>query len=147
MKKTSQIILFLLFSAFSNPIFAQADADKILGVWLAESKDGKIEIYKTGSKYYGKLVYVKPNEDGTAPKDTKNPDAKLRSRVLEGTEILKDFVYDEGEWEDGTIYDPQSGKTYSCEMTLGKEAKTLNIRGYVGVSWLGRTSVWTKTEK
>lgn len=147
MKKTNPIAFFLLFLVFSSSVFAQNAADKIVGVWLAETKDGKIEIYKTGSKYYGKLVYVKPNDDGSVPKDTKNPDEKLRSRVLEGTEILKDFTFDDDEWEDGTIYDPQSGKTYSCIMTLGKDAKTLNIRGYVGVSWLGRTSIWTKTEK
>ena len=61
-------------------------------------------------------------------------------------QILKDFVYDaeDKEWEDGTIYDPKNGKTYSCYMTL--DGTKLNVRGYVGVSMIGRTSVWTRVQ-
>jgi uncharacterized protein (DUF2147 family) len=45
-------------------------------------------------------------------------------------------------WEDGKIYDPKNGKTYSCKMTL--EGNELKVRGYVGFSLLGRTTVWTR---
>jgi len=65
---------------------------------------------------------------------------------LLGLQILKNFVYDaqDKEWEDGTIYDPKNGKTYSCIMTLS--GNNLNVRGYVGISMLGRTGVWTKVQ-
>jgi uncharacterized protein (DUF2147 family) len=56
-----------------------------------------------------------------------------------------DFVYDgEGVWEDGDIYDPKSGKTYSCYMKLQSMDK-LKVRGYIGISLIGRTTYWTRT--
>jgi len=69
----------------------------------------------------------------------------LRSRPILGLEILKDFVYEDGKWTDGKIYDPKSGKTYSCNMTL-KSNGDLNIRGYIGISLIGRTDVWKKVK-
>ena len=44
-------------------------------------------------------------------------------------------------YKDGTIYDPKSGKTYSCKMTI--DGNKLKIRGYIGISLFGRTEVWT----
>ncbi|MGC4020942.1 MAG: DUF2147 domain-containing protein [Cyclobacteriaceae bacterium] len=77
--------------------------------------------------------------------DEKNPDPALRTREVIGLVILKDFEADkEGKvWENGTIYDPREGKTYSCKMTL-KDANNLSIRGYVGVSLFGRTETYTR---
>lgn len=47
-------------------------------------------------------------------KDSKNPDEKLRTRDLLGTVILKNFKFTGSAWENGTIYDPNTGKTYDC---------------------------------
>jgi uncharacterized protein (DUF2147 family) len=46
-------------------------------------------------------------------------------------------------WEDGTIYDPENGKTYRCKITL-ESPNRLNVRGFVGISLFGRTTVWTR---
>ena len=56
-----------------------------------------------------------------------------------GLILLKDFIFneDDEEWEDGTIYDPKNGSTYSCYIKFGDE-KTLKIRGYIGISWIGQ---------
>lgn len=144
MKKLSMILLLCLFAA--TKIFAQIqEADKISGIWLSEDKTGKIDVYKSGGKYFGKLVWGKTmyEPDGTTSrKDIKNKDEKLRSRDLKGLIILYDFTYHNGAWDGGQIYDPYSGKTYSCTLKL-KEGK-LNIRGYIGVSLFGRTSVWER---
>ena len=51
---------------------------------------------------------------------------------------------DDDEYEDGTIYDPKNGKTYSCIIT--RNGKKLDVRGYVGFSWIGRTTTWTLDE-
>jgi uncharacterized protein (DUF2147 family) len=60
--------------------------------------------------------------------------------------VLKNFVFDgKDEWEDGTIYDPKNGKTYSCYIRYAEYPNLLKIRGYIGVSLLGRTTYWTKT--
>ncbi len=77
--------------------------------------------------------------------DLKNPDESLRSKPILGMEILRDFVYEDGKYTDGKIYDPKSGKTYSCNMTL-KDNGDLSMRGYVGISLLGRTEVWKRVK-
>ena len=127
-------------------VFAQS-ADAIVGKWLNKDGDAHIQIYKTGNKFNGKLVWLKNpnNEQGKAKMDVHNPDVKLRGRALWGLEILKGFSFDDGAWEDGTIYDPKSGKTYSCKMTMNGNDK-LNVRGYIGISLIGRTDVWTRVK-
>ena len=117
------------------------------GVWLSEDKTGKIDIYKAKGKYFGKLIWGKtmyePNGI-TSRKDVKNKDEKLRGRNLKELIMLYDFTYHDGVWDGGEIYDPYSGKTYSCTLKL-KDGK-LNIRGYIGVSLFGRTSVWERVK-
>jgi len=124
-------------------------ADAILGKWLNEDQDAHVQIYKENGKYYGKIVWLKePNEPATGlPKlDDENEDESLRSRPVMGLVLLKDFIYDgDGEWEDGTIYDPKNGKTYDCYMNFGDNG-ILKIRGYIGFSWIGRNTYWTRVE-
>lgn len=143
------LILFIL-SVFTGLSFAQSD--KVLGVWMSEEKDGKVEITKKNGKYYGKIIWIAPKNyvNGEPKKDLNNPDPALRTRSNLGLEILKDFVYDvdDKEWNEGTIYDPKNGSTYSCYMWFEDDNENLlNIRGYIGFSLLGRTTLWTKTTK
>ena len=145
MKKIFLGTLALLLS--TSFLFAQNTnkADNIIGVWLSEKKDGRIEIYKSGNKYFGKLIWGNAmfEADGvTSKKDVNNKDQKLKARNLKDLVILTDFVFDNDIWEKGKIYDPQVGKLYSCTMKL--KDNILKIRGYVGISLFGRTSEWTR---
>ena len=129
----------MLFFTISIAWAQTSPADAVLGTWLSADKDGKVQIYKQGNKYFGKLVWMK-----TPRKDTENPDAKLRSKDLQGVVLLNNFEYNGKTWEDGTIYDPKNGKTYSC-IIKKKDANTLDIRGYIGISLIGRTTTWTRS--
>ncbi len=145
MKKILFLIISILFSTLSLSAQNTNKADDIIGIWLSENKNGKVEIYKAGKKYYGKLIWGKTmyEADGTtSKKDVKNLDASLRTRKLKDLIILTDFVFEDNVWTDGKIYDPQAGKLYSCTMKL--KVNTLNIRGYVGISLFGRSSAWTR---
>lgn len=143
MKKT--IILIALFFATAT-VFAQS-ADAVVGKWLNSGGEAHIQIYKVGNKYNGKLAWIKnPNDKtGKLKTDGHNPDANLRGRALSGLELLKGLSFDDGAWENGTIYDPKTGKTYSCKMTLTGNDQ-LNVRGYIGISLIGRTDVWTRVK-
>lgn len=122
-------------------VFANSSADAILGEWLSQEKDGKIVIFKQGDQYFGKISWGKiPGK-----KDTKNPDEKLRNKDLVGAVILKNFKFTGSSWENGTIYDPNSGKTYDCILKIRDGNKTLDIRGFVGTAMFGRTSTWTRS--
>ena len=145
-----RILLFTFLIAFSLNSFSQT-ANKIVGIWLSEEKTGKVEIYKKGDKFFGKIVWISPSKyvNGNPPKDVNNPDKKLQSRYTLGVENLKNFVFDadDNEWDDGTIYDPKNGTTYDCYMWFeNNNYNVLKIRGYVGISLIGRTTTWTKVQ-
>ncbi len=135
------MVLGFYFCFFFNPnsIFAQGE-NAIVGNWLTTDKDAKIEIFKEGNEYFGKVVWLQePLEDGKPKVDKKN------NRPLMGMRLLNNFQYNNGVWEDGTIYDPKNGKTYSC--TIKKKVNsTLEVRGYVGISLIGRTVEWSRVE-
>ncbi|MFW0717532.1 DUF2147 domain-containing protein [Pedobacter sp. N23S346] len=146
MKKIYLVLILSVLSIF-NAMAQNASSDKILGIWMSQEKDGKIEIYKSDNKYFGKLIWGKTmyEADGsTSKKDVKNKDEKLRSRNLKDLLMLKNFKYNDGVWDNGEIYDPYSGKTYSCTMKIS-DGK-LNIRGYIGISLLGRTAIWERAK-
>ncbi|MFN0290313.1 DUF2147 domain-containing protein [Pedobacter helvus] len=143
LRKTS---LFVVLFIFSCQVFAQKK-DDILGKWLNPTGEGQIEIYRRGDKFFGKLAWIKePNDEKGKPKtDEKNPTESLRNKPVLGLEILKNFIFDDGKWIDGTIYDPKSGKTYSCKLTL-KDHNLLHVRGFIGVSLIGRTEVFKRVK-
>lgn len=143
-------ILFTLIAVFSIQTMAYSQADKILGTWLNEKKDAKIKVYKKGDKYFGKIIWLKnnKNDDGTSPKrDTKNPNTKLRKRTIVGTNIMLNLKWDasEKEWNGGEIYDPRGGSTYSLFAKL-KDKNTLFMKGYIGFSVFGRSTLWTRVK-
>ncbi|MBE8721671.1 DUF2147 domain-containing protein [Sphingobacterium pedocola] len=136
----NKLIFTLCALVMSVALFAQT-SDPIIGKWQNPSGEGRIEVYKKGDKYFGKLYWIKD----AAKKDINNPDEKLRSRNIQGLEILTNFTKKSSTYEGGQIYDPKSGKTYSCKMSI-KGADQLDIRGYVGVSLLGRTETWKRVK-
>ncbi|WP_379090061.1 DUF2147 domain-containing protein [Pedobacter sp. UC225_65] len=143
---SKKLSLLFIFAICTLSVFAQKK-DDVLGKWVNPSGEGQIEIYKKGDKYFGKLAWIKePNDEkGKAKTDVKNPNADLRSKPLLGLEILKDFVFEDGKWTDGTIYDPKTGKTYSCNLNIKNDGQ-LNIRGYVGISLIGRSESWKRAK-
>lgn len=153
MKIIISATLLVVAMAFASSAKAQSKADKILGYYLTYDDEtgaekSQVQIYKDGGKYYGKIVWLKePDKDGKPKTDDKNPDAKLKNRSVMGLEILKGFKFDESgnEWNDGSIYNPSSGKTYNCYINF-ESATKVKIRGFIGASWmgLGKTVYWTK---
>ena len=135
------IIGFLSVSAFAQK------SDDILGVWWNQEKDAKIEIYKDGKVYRGKIVWQKEplNESGKPKVDKNNPDVKLQSRPVMGLVVLNDLEWDDDEWDSGSIYDPKNGSTYSCYITMPNQ-NTLKLRGYIGFSLIGRTATWERAK-
>ena len=154
MKILITVALLAISMVFTTHVNAQSKADKILGYYLTYDDEtgaekSQVQIYKDASgKYNGKIVWLKePNKNGKPKVDDKNPDTKLQNRAIIGLEMLKGFKFNEkdNEWNDGSIYNPASGKTYSCYINF-ESATKIKIRGYIGASWmgLGKTAYWTK---
>lgn len=145
---TLMIFTAILFAA-GNVYAQEFQKDDILGVWLNEDEDAHIEIYKDGDLYFGKIIWLKfpiDEETGKPKLDKHNPDPELQKRPSLGIKLLTDFEWDgDNEWDEGDIYDPKSGKTYSCYIVM-KEYDLLKIRGYIGISLIGRTTYWTRVK-
>ena len=145
--------LWLFNLTLAVSLSALTGADDISGAWFNQDKDAKIEIAKCGDNYCGKIVWLKDPTypagsklgiPGTPKVDDKNPDAARRKDPLMGLEIIKGFQFAGGNvWKNGTIYDPDSGKTYSAKATL-VSPNELDLRGFIGVSMFGRTEKWTR---
>ena len=148
MGRNNFLKLFLLFVICSlRATCAFAQADPIEHLWYNQEKTAKILVYKSNDgRFYGKIAWLKePDRDGKPKKDINNPDKARQNDPELGLVILKGFKKDGTKgYDDGTIYDPKNGKTYSCKMTL--QGNDLDVRGYVGFSLLGRTTRWTKAD-
>ena len=136
-------IFFLLIT-----IICQGQSNDILGVWLEEKKESKIEVYKKDNSFFGKIIWLKEplDEDGNIKLDKKNPNNSMRENPINGLVIMKDLKYKKkGEWSDGEIYDARSGKTYSLEVYM-KNVNKLDLRGYLGFTLFGKTTTWTRVK-
>jgi uncharacterized protein (DUF2147 family) len=143
------LLTFLLLVSFA----LAADEERIVGLWITPENDCKIEISKSGSKYCGRIAWLKeplyPADDdrgmaGRPVVDRDNPNPNLRSRPLIGLQLIEGFAYiGKNVWEKGTIYNPDNGKTYRCKMILSGPNR-LEVRGFIGIPLLGATSVWTR---
>ena len=124
-----------------NSSFAQDKADKIIGIWYSPLKDGKIQIYKKNTLYFGKLIGLEESVDsnGLHLLDANNPIKTKRKLPLIGIEFLTDFRFDvkKNSWK-GKLYDYDgaNGNTYDSYMTIQKDG-TLNIKGFWGLSFFG----------
>lgn len=152
MKKSNAKFLYLvaavavsLFSFSFSP--AQDNPDAIVGVWKTGEGNAMVRIYKNGSSYQGKIVWLKePNDPETGkPKVDKNhPEESSRVRPILGLVNVWGFNYSEKNvWDQGKIYDPKNGNTYSCTIKMSNP-NTIDVRGFIGVSLIGRSDTWTR---
>ncbi len=127
--------------------FTIADEADIEGRWLSGDGSGWIDIRLVNGKPVGTAAGSTTAKKGDPPRlDDLNPDPTLRERSLQGITILHGFEY-KGDhvWKGGTIYDPNSGKTYKSSMTL-LDQDTLKVRGFIGISLFGRSDIWTRDD-
>jgi len=120
-----------------------------IGVWATENGLSHVKIEDCGGKLCGALIWLKEplNKERKDKIDSQNPDPSLQSRKLLGLPLLNGFVSDRDGtvWSSGTIYNPDDGKTYSCKLTM-LDPKTMKVRGYIGISILGKTQIWNRVE-
>lgn len=129
----------------SGPVTAQGDdpREAVYGIWATSGT--MIEVQPAGDSLSARIIALKnPNwreKDGAGvvgePKtDIHNPDASLRDRPLIGIEMLQDYTFRDGKWH-GRLYLPSNGTTWTSTARV-KNGK-LHIRGYIGLSLLGKT--------
>ena len=153
MKNIILVSFVIIASSFINHSNVNISSENdIVDMWWNQEKTSKIKIFLAqNGKYAGKIEWLKEplDENGNPKVDNKNPNAKLRNNPRIGLAILKNFVFNskKNRWENGTIYDPNNGKTYDSYMYFDGNNDKLQLRGYVlGMPFLGRTSEWERVK-
>jgi uncharacterized protein (DUF2147 family) len=120
---------------------------EVTGLWLSADKRGIIHIYEQGGLFYGRLVWLKEPEDdrGNEVLDSENPDPEKQDQPILGLQMVFGLEYSDGEWRNGKIYDPESGKTYSARLQLNGSDR-MDLRGYIRLPVFGRTESWTRVD-
>ena len=149
MKKSISVIMLAIIGLVVN---AGCPKNQIEKVWYDEKKTCKIEIYKAvDGTYCGKMIWLNEPIDkktGKPQMDTENPEPVKRNVPLIGLVMLKGFKQDKDDnnlYTGGTVYDPDSGKTYCGKITF--KGTKLDLRGYLcSFSLFGKTETWTLAE-
>ena len=130
-------------------------AASIEGYWKSiDDRTGEqlsiVEIRKgADGRYHGKIAYRYPVPGGAALINRTKCPPPYTNQPLLGLEILSGFKEDPDKrnaYVDGKVLEAKSGKIYKAKANLSAEGKRLRLRGYVGVSALGRTQVWIRTD-
>ncbi len=144
------LIVFLTSFTSDQPCKEISSSD-ILGTYWNEIKDVKVRIFLAqNGKYSGKVVWLRNplNDDGSVKRDPYNPNPVLRDRERVGLVIIKYFEFNDKEkrWEGGSVYNPKNGRTYQGYIQFNdNNTDKVFLRGYIlGLSWLGRTEMWTR---
>jgi uncharacterized protein (DUF2147 family) len=133
-------LLLLSATAFEVPDSAQ----RLVGVWESEEKNLQIEMFEDDGQFAGRMIYFKCSSDYImrTSKDVENPNKQLTDRYLLGLKLLTRLSYQGGDlWDDGKIYDPNSGNTFEARIQLIGQNKAI-VRGYWKYRWFGRSMIF-----
>ncbi len=117
--------------------------ESILGEWSTQKEEGRPPgrvkfVQAADGTYMGILTWsAEPRNDV----NNKNP--KLRDRPLVGIVLMWHLTYDDGEYVDGFVYNPEDGGTYRMKAEV-LSPESLKIRGYLGIALFGQSKIWTR---
>ncbi len=120
--------------------------DRVLGLWKTiDDNTGEaksiVEIYTQNDKVYGKIVAILNPDD--RDKTCIYCEGDEKGQPLIGLDIIKNMQWDDDRYEDGTIFDPEKGKTYNAKLWVDEQdADVLKVRGYI--AFLFRTQEWQR---
>lgn len=135
--------IFLATMLSANLAIAQSP----IGLWKTiddETGNAKshVEIYEQNGKLHGKVVKLLADASTSV---CSNCSGKKKDQPIEGMEILEGLTKYKDYWSYGKILDPNNGKVYKCSVWTDGSDK-LKLRGYIGISALGRNQVWHRVE-
>ena len=129
----------------------RSDPATPLGRWkTVDDLTGKINsvvtIWEEDGKLYGRIErLINPDPEDPDPRCLRCSGDRKGQRLL-GLRILWGLTKDGDQWTGGEILDPDNGKIYRCSLTVKDGGRKLRVRGFIGLSWLGRTQYWLRDE-
>lgn len=120
----------------------------ITGKWkTVDDETGKpvsvVEIFESKGKIYGKVIELFNPKN--VHRKCENCSGEDKNKPLLGLIVIKGLTRDGDGYGNGKILDPKQGKLYRCIISL-ESPDRLKVRGYIGVSLLGRTQIWERVK-
>jgi len=137
-------ILFLSFPAGAKSN-SPAGSWKTIDDKTGEPK-GVVEIWEEKGVLYGKIIETVEKPKDGKPKICDKCEGALKNAPILGLRIIWNLKKDGSEWNGGWILDPDNGKIYRAKMSLLNDGSELEVRGYIGFSFIGRSQVWKRVE-
>jgi uncharacterized protein (DUF2147 family) len=117
------------------------------GLWQTMNergeREGLVRIVELDGELRGTVIQVyAPPAPSANPLCEQCPGERKNQPVV-GMQILRGARWDGSRYSGGEILDPDNGKTYRCYLRLREDGR-LEVRGFIGISLLGRTQVWAR---
>lgn len=103
-----------------------------------------MRIYEQNGAFYGKIE--QSFTPGAENRVCTACDDERKNQPMIGLVIMRHVAWDDDEYTGGDILDPDTGSVYRCKFQLQDSGQKLKLRGYLGISLLGRSQIWERVE-
>ncbi len=127
--------------------FYAADLTSPVGLWKTfDDKTGEaramVRIYDQGGELFGRIeTTFRPGGEQRVCVPCTD---ERKDKPIVGLVIIRHMKLDGDQYDDGDILDPESGRVYRCKMHVDADGTRLMLRGYLGISLLGRSQTWER---
>lgn len=140
--------LMMFFAALA----AAADRAAPVGLWKTiddktQQPRSLVRIIEVGGALEGRIEQLLNRQPDDDPENLcRACKGERKDRPVIGMKILWGLVKDGAAWEKGEILDPKNGKTYSCKVRVSPDGSKMEVRGFIGLSVIGRSQTWIREE-
>ena len=134
-------------AAFHGGLALAADAGSPVGEWKTfDDKNGKaraiVRIYEQDGKLFGKIE--RSLTPGAESRVCAVCTDDRKDQPMLGLVIIRNMKRTDDGYAGGDILDPDTGSVYRCKLHLDQGGAKLVVRGFIGISLLGRTQTWER---
>ncbi|MDO9576273.1 MAG: DUF2147 domain-containing protein [Candidatus Cloacimonadales bacterium] len=145
MKRVFILLLVLTFGSIFADDLSPVGRWKTIDDATGEEKS-IVRIWIEDGVLFGKIdsLFIKEGEDPHPICDECKGENK--DKPVLGITIVWNMEQGKEYWQGGKILDPEDGKVYGCKLKVIENGKKLEMRGFLGISLLGRTQYWIRVE-
>jgi uncharacterized protein (DUF2147 family) len=151
------LALVIALLSFGSAYAAEENAEESVdekanlahGIWMTDKGRSKVKVglCEETDGLCTEIVWLRePNNSRGVPlTDGRNQNANLRKRPIMGLKILEGLKQiGRYEWE-GSVYNPEDGKTYKANLALVKP-DMMRLKGCMAMGWPCRSKFWTRSD-